>query len=394
MNKKIFVMFLMSVFSLAFSGNLIAQNSDAVNNSSAIYDNSGNPNYHNESIIFGDILRNQNVDSLITVLQGYGVEWTGNYYVVSNFSLNMFYKIRPDWSLQQSLPLAGGTGLFRDMEFAKGYLWGVNTTASIFKVDTATWTQVGTIALPGGTTARCLAWDPVRNAFWTSTSSFSGFMRAFDTLGVAIPNSDIPVANNAGSFYGASYDNYSTGGPYLWISSDATPTSSNTTKYVKWRISTLPPVKVDSIVVTVPLTTGAPLASGGSDFTTTLVPGKATIIGLVQGTPDRVLVIDIGDLVGISSNNTEVPNSFVLSQNYPNPFNPNTTFTFGMPKDAEMRLSVMDVLGREVEVLASGFKKAGTYTVNYDASKLSSGIYFYTLTSGSFKETKKMLLIK
>lgn len=396
MKRNLFIVFIVTFISAALFGSLNSQTTDAVTEQNiGLYQNAGNPNYHQGDMVFGQLLRNQNVDSLITVLQGYGVEWTGNYYVVSNFSLNMFYKIRPDWSLQQSLPVTGGTGSFRDMEFAKGYLWGVSATAFIFKVDTATFAQVGTIPLPGGTQARALAWDPIRNAFWTSTLSFNGFMRAFDTLGVAIPNSDIPVANNPGAFYGASYDGVSPGGPYLWISSDATPPAPNSTKFVRWRISTLPPVKVDSIIVTVPLTTGAPnLSSGGSDFSTTLVPNKSVLIGIVQGTPDRCIVVEVGDLTGISDPSSEVPSGYSLNQNYPNPFNPNTTFSFGLPKDGDVKLAVMDVLGREIEVLSNGFKKAGTYTVNFNASKLSSGIYFYTLSSGSYIETKKMLLVK
>lgn len=98
------------------------------------------------------------------------------------------------------------------------------------------------------------------------------------------------------------------------------------------------------------------------------------------------------NLVGI--NNNSAPVKFELKQNYPNPFNPSTTFSFGLPKDSDVRLSIMDVLGRDVDVIASGYKKAGTYTVSYDAYNLSSGVYFYTLVSGDFKETKKMLLIK
>ncbi len=99
-------------------------------------------------------------------------------------------------------------------------------------------------------------------------------------------------------------------------------------------------------------------------------------------------------LTGITNNNNGTPVSYNLKQNYPNPFNPSTTFSFGLPKDSDVKLSIMDVLGREVDVIASGYKKAGTYTVTYDASKLSSGVYFYTLVTGDFKETKKMLLIK
>lgn len=383
MKKRFLIVFLMF---LSVTSYVVSQTTDAVTQQNAeLYKHSANPNAGDESLIFGQLLRNHNVDSLITVAVGYGVTWTGNYYVVSSFNANQFFKIRPDWSLQQQTTLTGGTGSFRDMAFAKGFLWGVSVTNTIFKVDTTTFTQVGTIPLPSGIQARALAWDAGRNAFWVSTASFNGFMRAYDTLGVAIPNSDIPVANNAGAFYGASYDNVSPNGPYLWISSDATPTTPNSTKFVRWRINTLPPVRVDSIVVTVPLTTGAPLASGGSEFATNLVSGKSVLIGVVQGTPDRCIVVEVGDLTGITSNGTEIPSGYSVSQNFPNPFNPSTSIKFDIPESGNVKLSVMDVLGREVSVIANEYKTAGSYTATFDASKLSSGIYFYTLTSGDRK---------
>ncbi|MBE2216818.1 MAG: T9SS type A sorting domain-containing protein [Ignavibacteria bacterium] len=395
MRTKLFLLISFICLGLLATSVVQAQNNDIYISPNSQFEKSGNPNYNpNLDLVFGSLLRNQNVDTLISVAVGYGVTWTGNYYVVSSFNTNQFWKIRPDWSLIALTPLTGGTGTFRDMAFAKGFLWGVSVTNTIFKVDTTTFTQVGTIPLPSGIQARALAWDSGRNAFWVSTASFNGFMRAYDTLGVAIAGSDIPVASNAGAFYGASYDNVSPGGPYLWISSDATPTTTNSTKFVRWRVATLPPVRVDSIVVTVPLTTGAPLASGGSEFATNLVSGKSVLIGVVQGTPDRCIVVEVGDLVGITNNNTGVPSGYNLSQNYPNPFNPNTTFNFGIPTSGNVKLSVMDVLGREVAVLTNEFKTAGSYNVNFDASKLSSGIYFYTLSAGSFKETKKMLLVK
>lgn len=97
---------------------------------------------------------------------------------------------------------------------------------------------------------------------------------------------------------------------------------------------------------------------------------------------------------GIIGNNNNVPATYSLNQNYPNPFNPSTTFTFALPKSGNTKLAVYDVLGNEVEVISNELRQAGTYTVDFNASKLSSGVYFYTLTSGDFKQTKKMTLIK
>ena len=97
---------------------------------------------------------------------------------------------------------------------------------------------------------------------------------------------------------------------------------------------------------------------------------------------------------GLTPINSEIPNNFSLSQNYPNPFNPVTNIKFSMPASGLVKLVVFDILGREVTTLLNEVKPAGNYLVDFDASALSSGVYFYRLESGSFAETKKMLLVK
>jgi hypothetical protein len=96
----------------------------------------------------------------------------------------------------------------------------------------------------------------------------------------------------------------------------------------------------------------------------------------------------------LGRNSNEIPSEFMLHQNYPNPFNPVTNIGFDIPKDAEVNITVYDMLGREVQVLANEFKQAGSYEINFDASHLSSGTYFYRLTAGDFKSIKKMVIIK
>ena len=90
----------------------------------------------------------------------------------------------------------------------------------------------------------------------------------------------------------------------------------------------------------------------------------------------------------------EIPNFYSLSQNYPNPFNPSTSIKFTMPKGDNVKLVVFDILGREVKTLVNEFKSSGSYEVNFDASTLSSGVYFYRLEAGEFTDTKRMLLVK
>ena len=91
---------------------------------------------------------------------------------------------------------------------------------------------------------------------------------------------------------------------------------------------------------------------------------------------------------------TIFPNQFYLSQNYPNPFNPTTKIKYSIPNSSFVTLKVFDILGREIETLINEEKTAGNYEIDFDASQLSSGIYFYQLKSGEFIQTKKMILIR
>jgi hypothetical protein len=91
---------------------------------------------------------------------------------------------------------------------------------------------------------------------------------------------------------------------------------------------------------------------------------------------------------------SEIPAEFALQQNYPNPFNPVTNIKFSIPQSSFVTLKVYDLLGKEVASLISSDMNPGVYNFNFDASQLTSGVYFYKLTAGSFTEIKKMSLIK
>ncbi len=99
--------------------------------------------------------------------------------------------------------------------------------------------------------------------------------------------------------------------------------------------------------------------------------------------------------IGVKSISNEIPEKFALGQNYPNPFNPSTTIEFSVPRTSDVNLDVFDVTGRLVASLVKGEKLTpGVKSVNFNASNLASGIYFYTLKAGDFRETKKMILVK
>jgi hypothetical protein len=89
-----------------------------------------------------------------------------------------------------------------------------------------------------------------------------------------------------------------------------------------------------------------------------------------------------------------LPHAFSLYQNYPNPFNPSTTIKFELPRTSNVSLTVFDILGREVSMLVNERKNAGVHEVKFDASRLSSGVYFYRMQARDFVQTRKLLLLK
>jgi len=111
-------------------------------------------------------------------------------------------------------------------------------------------------------------------------------------------------------------------------------------------------------------------------------------IGTAKGVYKKNLV------TGVTENNNKLPSRFILNQNYPNPFNPTTTISFQIPEKNFITLNIYDVLGKIIATLIHEEKSVGSYEVSFNASELTSGIYFYRLQAGKFIETKKMVLAK
>jgi hypothetical protein len=156
---------------------------------------------------------------------------------------------------------------------------------------------------------------------------------------------------------------------------------------------------------------------------TTNTPGTATLIGttnhpdtqfvatgLTNGTPyyfwvkavDKLCSARISNFstviqitpTAIISSNTNIPKVFALYQNYPNPFNPITFVGFDIPRATFVRITVYDLLGREVDLLVSQYMAAGSYKADWDATNFASGLYIYKIEAGSFIERKKMMVVK
>ena len=98
--------------------------------------------------------------------------------------------------------------------------------------------------------------------------------------------------------------------------------------------------------------------------------------------------------VEVKNESNEIPTKFSLYQNYPNPFNPSTTIEFYIPERTNVKLVIYDILGREIETLIDKELEPGKYKINFTATNLPSGVYFYTLRTPKFTKTNKMLLIK
>jgi hypothetical protein len=103
---------------------------------------------------------------------------------------------------------------------------------------------------------------------------------------------------------------------------------------------------------------------------------------------------DFGAITGIGREEPQLPASYVLYQNYPNPFNPSTVISYALPEGGPVSLKVYNLLGQEVQTLVDGIEGAGSHAVIFNAHSLASGIYFYKLSTRSFTEVKKMLLMK
>lgn len=135
-------------------------------------------------------------------------------------------------------------------------------------------------------------------------------------------------------------------------------------------------------------------ASGGAGAGM-IVPERGYQLNMMTGALLKMNFV-YSVLTDVEENNvtTIVPDKFKLHQNYPNPFNPVTRIKFDLPKSNNVKIVLYDNVGRELKTLLNEFRNAGTYEINFDGSKLSTGVYYYRLTSGNISETKKMILTK
>jgi hypothetical protein len=114
---------------------------------------------------------------------------------------------------------------------------------------------------------------------------------------------------------------------------------------------------------------------------------------IIHGKSNNCCFIISNEVSGITEAK-DIPTQYCLYQNYPNPFNPKTNIKYSIPKEGMVTLSVYNTIGQKVSVLVNEKKSPGTYEIIWDASRFSSGVYIYYLTSGSYSNSKKLILLK
>ena len=127
----------------------------------------------------------------------------------------------------------------------------------------------------------------------------------------------------------------------------------------------------------------------------------AKLIGIIYYNNNNYMVVPRTNADYVGAVTTRVvplrsilPAQYALNQNFPNPFNPSTTIRYSLPTAGKVMMKVYNILGQDVATLVNTQQPAGTYDVTFDASRLATGVYFYRITSGSFVQVKKMLLLK
>jgi len=129
-----------------------------------------------------------------------------------------------------------------------------------------------------------------------------------------------------------------------------------------------------------------------------IAPDGTMYIGLQYGDFDfgqiQTLYAIKDTLTDVKDEKVETVKDYQLFQNYPDPFNPSTTIKYSLPKAWNVKLTVYNILGSKVATIVDGYKMAGNYSVRFDALGLSSGIYFYELNTGNFRDIKKMVILK
>jgi hypothetical protein len=186
--------------------------------------------------------------------------------------------------------------------------------------------------------------------------------------------------------YFAGYFLMSTDGGNTWTTPEKMTPDGSASPLLDWRYPSIAPVLpvAEDATITVHM-----VMQGDT------IPGSNTnAAGMPVAVSAQYYHISTDILIVGVDDDISAPLEFTLVQNYPNPFNPSTSIKYSLAAQSLVSLKVYDILGSEVATLVNTVQGTGAYEVNFSASNLASGLYFYTLKAGNFTSTKKMMLLK
>ena len=269
-----------------------------------------------------------------------------------------------------------------------------NLSVYYYRVGSNTWGTI-TNSLPSGQGRRTFSHGISGNKLFMAAGYNTAYLKTFYIGTIGSNASQITWASGPDVPFtgvgisrpgGTAYDQY-----FYVVGGELNPTGYGTDAYVwqvndnSWHTPSIAPkpIGVSNIF-------SAVTAHCVNDTVRIFVPGGYNAAAVANFDVIACGPLFVGN-TGISSN---LPAVYSLSQNYPNPFNPSTKISFALPKAGNVKLVVYDILGREVAVLVNEFRTSGNHSVEFNAGNLASGVYLYRIESGTFTDTKKMLLVK
>lgn len=248
----------------------------------------------------------------------------------------------------------------------------------------------------GASTAPRLAWTSNGGTTWTGTAI--GLAGTF-LSGLAFNDNKLNgIAMTSGSYPNASRTTNGPAGPWTTVS---VGTGTSALNVMRW----VPGTNICYLGTSNPSPNAIKQTTDNGATWSSMTTGGLTGVTEIScqnnsGTINAFAVCGDGSVlklstpVAIDPSNTTLPSTFALEQNYPNPFNPSTTIKYSVPVAGNVSVKIYNSLGAEILTVVNKNHTAGNYVEVVDLSRFTSGVYFYTLTSGDFKETKKMMLIK
>ena len=399
---------------------------------------------------FGDEIFTFETESWTGDARCLGVEFDGQYFWVTGANdLVTHYLHKFDRDGNHIVTFYQGTSSdwgWRDLAWDGTYLYA-SDEYELAIIDPNTGQKIDELPMPTSISPpmRALAWDPESDHFWSA--NFGSNIIKFDRSGQTLA-----TYANGYIIYGMAWDDASEGGPWLWVfSQDGTPQLQ--ISQFDPAIGSYTGV----VFYAIDHSGGDDAIAGGMCFTTDWEPTLGVVFGLVQDSPDMVqgyeitpytqwltvdpmtgilapaenvdltITVDFSGSVivpdttyqgtitiynnssetpeipvtvvssphtGVDDDASDLPREFSLFQNYPNPFNPSTEIKFGLPRHSDVRIEIFNILGQKVITLFEGLLPAGYHSVHWNGSNSSSGVYYYRIDTGSFRDIKKMTLLK